>query len=75
MVKLQDFSSVKDAKAYLKKIDEAVAFKSKSMQSIPVTEKKECKKLLAKMDDTQDDLKELMIENLGLSKPLKTKTE
>lgn len=70
MIKLQDFTSPMEARAYLKKIDEAVAFKSKSMKSIPVTEKKECKKLLGTMDDTQEDLQELLVDTLGLKKPL-----
>ncbi len=73
MVKLQDFASPMETKSYLKKIDEAVAFKSKSMKSIPITEKKECKKLLGTMDDTEDDLKELLVETLNLNKPLVTK--
>ena len=70
MIKLQDYASPKEAKAYLKKVDDAVAFKSKSMKSIPVTEKKECKKLLGTMDDTQEDLQELLVKALGLDKPI-----
>ncbi len=73
MIKLQDFASPMETKNYLKKVDEAVAFKSKSMKSIPITEKKECRKLLGTMDDTQSDLKKLLVETLGLDKPLVTK--
>ncbi|PZP57413.1 MAG: hypothetical protein DI586_00545 [Micavibrio aeruginosavorus] len=73
MIKLQDFASPMETKSYLKKIDEAVAFKSKSMKSVPITEKKECKKLLGTMDDTDKDLKELLVQTLALDKPLEAK--
>lgn len=70
MIKLQNYAKPSEAKAYLKKVDEAVAFKSKSMKTIPITEKKECRKLLGTLDDTQEDLTKLLVENLGLNKPV-----
>lgn len=70
MIKLQDFAKPVEVRNYLKKVDEAVAYKSRGAKSVPITEKKECKKLLGKMDDTQEDTIELLMESLELDKPL-----
>ncbi len=75
MIQLQDFAKPVEAKAYLKKVDDAVAYKGRNVKTIPITEKKECRKLLGKMDDTQEDLKKLLIDNLGLDKPLTQKAD
>ena len=70
MIKLQDFAKPGEIRHYLKQVDEAVAYKTRGVKSVPITEKKECKKLLGKMDDTQEDTIELLMESLQLGKSL-----
>ena len=70
MIKLQDFAKPAEARGYLKQIDEAVAYKNRNLKLIPITDKEECRKLLVKMDDTQEDLKKLLVESMDLDKPI-----
>lgn len=72
MILLQDFSAPSRVRKYLKMFDEAILYRDQGVKAVPVTEKDQCLKLKATMDDTQKDLVRLLKETLGLDKPLKT---
>lgn len=67
IIRLQNFAKPAETRDYLKTVDAAVAYKSRGVKTTPIVDKQECHKLLEKMDDTQDDLKKLLVENLGLN--------
>jgi len=70
MVKLQDFAKPQEARGYLKQLDDAVAYKTRGAKPVPIDSRRECKKLIETLDDTEKELKKTLVENLGLRKPL-----
>lgn len=72
MILLQDFTQPSSVRRYLKLFDEAVSYRNQEVESVPVSERDQCKKLEATMSGTKDQLIGLLTEELGLDKPIKT---
>lgn len=64
MVLVQDYRKPKELRALLKNMDDMRAKTAGSLDKVPVTTEKACKKLLKRMGRTQDDLVTLLQETL-----------
>ena len=70
MIEMQTYATPNNARQYLKLVDEAVAYKGRGIDYIPIDSEKECRKLIDKMDDTEANLQKLMVRHLRLDKDI-----
>lgn len=73
MILLQGFAQPSEVRAYLKKFEAAIVYRNQSIKAVPVTAAEDCKKLQSSMDDTQNNLVNLITESLALNEDLKVK--
>ena len=70
MILLQSFAKPSEVRAYLKLFDDAVKARDAKITAVPVTEEAECKRLIKKMDETEETLVKLLTESLQLDQPI-----
>lgn len=70
MVLLQNFERPSRVRQYLRLFDEAVDWRTAQNQSMPISEKAACEKMLESMNDTQKELSDLLIKTLKLDQNL-----
>jgi hypothetical protein len=70
MIMLQNYSTPKEIRAFLRLFDQAVEERNKDIKIIPISSKGECQDLIKSLDKTKKDLPKLLIENLRLNQKL-----
>jgi len=73
MILLQGYAQPSEVRGYLKKFDAAIIYRNQSLTPMPIKKLEDCKKLESSMNETQNNLVNLITESLALNIDLKIK--
>jgi hypothetical protein len=73
MILLQSFAQPSQVRKYLKEFDAALLYRNKAIKAEPVSSQADCEKLKSSMNDTQNNIVNLLTESLALNQDIQIK--